>query len=104
MEFNRVVLKKFTWGVLLLVVAAALLFIGVTGTPLIHAIPLVMLVTGIWILVSETSYASQAWGIIIAVAGALWLLTTFFPLSLYVVLGIFLTVVGALVIVGSRKL
>ena len=103
MDKNQPFLQKIFWGVFLMVVAAVLILIGVSNLPLLIIIPLVLLVMGIWITVTGDSYFVRAWGIVLAAAGGLWLSQWFFPLSPYVVAGIFLAVAGLLIIVGSTK-
>lgn len=103
MDKNQAFLQKITWGVLLIVVAAALISIGILQLPFLIVIPLVLLIMGIWTIATGASFYHRAWGVVLAVAGGLWLSQWFYPLSLYVTGGIFLAVVGLLVIVGSRK-
>lgn len=103
MEFNRANIQNISWGVLLVVVAAALIVIGVSGLSILLIVPVVLLVMGVWIFVTGASYYMRAWGVVLTVAGGLWLSRWLVPVSLYVVAGIFLATIGALVIVGSRK-
>ena len=102
MEFNQA-LQNIFWGILIVILAVALISIGILGLPVLMIVPLGLLGTGILILVTGTSYYVRAWGIVMAVAGGLWLSRWVFPLSLVVTAGIFLAVVGVLVIIGSRQ-
>jgi hypothetical protein len=103
MEFNQASLQNIFWGILIVIVAATLISIGILGLPVLMIIPFGLLGTGILILVTGTSYYVRAWGIVMAVAGGLWLSRWVFPLSLVVTAGIFLAVIGVLVVVGSRQ-
>ncbi len=100
---NRKCLQNFTWGVLLIAVAVALIYIGVSGVPILFVVPLILIAMGVWIIVSGGSYHDRAWGIVLAAAGVLWLSQWVYPVSWYSLAGVFLLVVGVLVIIGSRK-
>ncbi|MBU7019031.1 MAG: hypothetical protein HXS44_16090 [Theionarchaea archaeon] len=103
MEFSQASLQNIFWGILIIIVAAVLISIGILGLPILMIVPLGILGIGILILATGASYYVRAWGIVMAVAGGLWLSRWVFPLSLVVTAGIFLAVVGALVVVGSRQ-
>ncbi|MBU7010654.1 MAG: hypothetical protein HXS46_08180 [Theionarchaea archaeon] len=103
MNQNQSFLQKISWGVLLLVIAAALILIGVLHMPFLLIVPLILLGMGVWILATGGSYYQRAWGIVVALAGGLWLLHIFTSLSLYILAGVFFAVAGILVILGSRK-
>ncbi len=96
-------LQRISWGILLLVIAAALILIGVLRIPFLLIVPLILLGMGVWILTTGSSYYQRAWGIVITLAGGLWLLHVFTSLSLYILAGVFFAVTGILVILGSRK-
>jgi hypothetical protein len=101
MNFDRTFLQKMSWGILLIVIAAALIFIGFSGLSFFFIIPLVLLVMGIWVLVTGASFYARAWGVALALFGGLWLLRWTFSVSMYVLAGVFLAFIGLLVIVGS---
>lgn len=103
MHMDRKCLQNFTWGVLLVAVAVALIYIGISGASVLFVVPLILVVMGVWILVSGGSYHDRAWGIVLAVAGVLWLSQWIYAMSWYILTGVFLLVVGLLVIIGSRK-
>ena len=103
MDQNQGFLKKIFWGVFLIVIAAILILIGVLKWPFLMIFPLGLLGVGIWITVSSASYLERAWGIAMALLGGLWFLSMVIPVSMYVLAGVFLAVVGVLVVVGSRK-
>ncbi|MBU7046072.1 MAG: hypothetical protein HXS54_06505 [Theionarchaea archaeon] len=103
MEFNQASLQNIFWGILIVIVAVALISIGILGLPVLMIIPFGLLGAGILISVTGTSYYIKAWGIVMAVGGGLWLSRWVYPLSLVVTAGIFLAVIGVLVIVGSRQ-
>lgn len=102
MESGQPFLEKIFWGILLIVIAAALIVVWYTGLPVLLVVPLVLLGMGIWMVITGASFYNRAWGIAIALIGGLWLVRGFFSLSLYIVAAVFLVVVGVLVIVGSR--
>jgi hypothetical protein len=83
--------------------AVSLLLIGLLHIPVLTIIPLVLLIVGIWIIVAFPSFITRAWGIILACAGGLWLLQSVYPLILPVRIGIFLAIVGILVLLGAKK-
>jgi hypothetical protein len=101
MNFDRTFLQKMSWGILLIVIAAALIFVGFSGVSFFFIVPLVLLVMGIWILVTGASFYARAWGVALALFGGLWLLRWTFSVSMYVLASVFLAVIGLLVIVGS---
>jgi hypothetical protein len=103
MNLNRVFLEKIFWGVLLIVIAVSLIVVWVTGWSILLIVPLVLLGAGIWVVATGPSYFHFAWGVVMASSGGLWLLHGYFSLSLYIVAAAFLTVIGVLVIAGSRK-
>ena len=101
MDFDRTFLQKMSWGILLIVVAAALIFVGFSGVSFFLIVPLVLLVMGIWVLVTGASFYGRAWGIALALFGGLWLLRWTYSVSMYVLVSVFLAVIGLLVIIGS---
>lgn len=103
MQLNRVSLQNMSWGILIIAVAISLLLVGVVHISMVIIIPVVLLIMGIWIVLTYPSYFPRAWGIILSVAGGLWLLHSVYPLSIYVRTGIFLMIVGILVLIGMKK-
>jgi hypothetical protein len=102
MKSGQPFLEKIFWGVFFVVAAAALVVVWVTGSSIFVVIPLVFLGMGLWMVGTGASFYNRAWGIVVALIGALWLLRGYFSLSLYIVAAGFLVVVGVLVIVGAR--
>jgi hypothetical protein len=103
MNSNRANFQNISVGIFILVIAASLIVIGVTGLSLLFVFPVVFLVMGIWICAAAGPFYVRAWGVALAVGGGLWLVQWIFHISLYVTAGIFLAALGVLVIVGSRK-
>ena len=103
MQLNRASLQDMSWGILIIAVAISLVLVGVVHVSLITIIPIVLLIMGIWIVLTYPSFFPKAWGTILSVAGGLWLLHSVHPLSIYVRVGSFLMVVGILVLMGMKK-
>jgi len=103
MELNRTSLQNMSWGILIIAVAFSLLLVGVLHIPIMTIIPAVLVIMGIWIVLTSTSFFLRAWGVVLSVAGGLWLLHLVHPLSMYIRAGIFLVILGILVLMGSRK-
>ena len=95
--------QNISWGVLLIVIAAVFILIGISGLSVLMLFPLILLGVGILIAVTGTAYYMRAWGTVIAAAGGLWLSQWFYELPFLVIAGIFLVVVGLLVVLGSGK-
>ncbi len=102
MNLDQISLEKISWGILIIVVAVILIFIGVSGLPGLLALPLLVLGGGLWLFISSRAYHGRAWGAVVALVGALWLSRWFYPLSLYILTGILLAAIGLLIIVGSK--
>jgi hypothetical protein len=103
MEIPRESLQSMSWGVLIIACAVSLLLMGIIHISVFTIIPLVLLIMGLWITVVFPSFIARAWGVILASAGGLWLLHSVYPLIFPVRMGIFLAILGILVLLGTKK-
>ena len=95
--------QKISWGVLLIVIVAVFILIGISGLSVLVLFSLILLGLGTLIAVTGTTHYMRVLGTVIAAAGGLWVSQWFDELPFLVIAGIFLVVVGILVVLGRGK-